>query len=85
MHFNFSCKNHHTKVYTTFRKVVALFTRKLANLVSHFSDFSVNFYEIYKLWPKHTKKEQSIYTPVLGNFSGITHIPLLLTTGSLQE
>jgi hypothetical protein len=76
MDFNFSCKIHHTKVYRVSTKVVVVFTRKLAKLVSHFSDFSVNLYAIYKLWPKHTKKEQSFYTKVLRNLWTFTTMPL---------
>jgi hypothetical protein len=75
MDFNFSCTNYSSKVYTSFAKVVVLFTRKLEKLVSHYSDFSVNLYAIYKLWPKHTKNEQSIYTQALRNLWTFTTMP----------
>jgi hypothetical protein len=68
MDFNFLCKNHHTKVYTAFTKVVVLFTRKLAKLVSHFSDFSLNFYAIYKFQARHSKLEESSCTQALITF-----------------
>jgi hypothetical protein len=55
MDFNFSCKVYHTKVYTSFTKVVVLFSRKLTKLVSHFSNFALNFYGIYKLQAKHKR------------------------------
>jgi hypothetical protein len=48
-YFNFSCKIYQTKVYTTFTKVVVLFTRKLTKLFSHFAYFLLNFYTFYKL------------------------------------
>jgi hypothetical protein len=53
MDFNFSCKIYITKVYTSFTKVVVVFSRKLTKLVSHFSDFCLNFYRLYKLQAKH--------------------------------
>jgi hypothetical protein len=56
MDFNFSCKNYNSKVYTCFAKDVVLLTWNTTKLVLHFSDFSVNFYEFYKLWSKHTKE-----------------------------
>jgi hypothetical protein len=58
MNFTFSCKIYHTKVYTTFTKVVVLFARKLTKLVSHFSDFSAILYDFYKsLANTHTRVE----------------------------
>jgi hypothetical protein len=68
MDFNFSCKIHNTKVYTAFTKVVVLFTRKQAKLISHFSDFSVNLYAFYKLQAKHSKLEESYFTQALRTF-----------------
>jgi hypothetical protein len=56
------------KIYTAFTKVVVLFTRKLAKLVSHFSHFSVNFYAIYKLQEKHKKTKESNFTQAPINF-----------------
>jgi hypothetical protein len=82
MDFNFSCKIYHTKVYKAFTEVVALLTRKLAKLVSHFSDFSVNLYAFYKLQAKHSKLEESIYTPALRTFWTFTTIPSDLTIKS---
>jgi hypothetical protein len=35
---------------------VEFFTTKPTKLILHFSDFSVHFYEFYKLWPKHPKE-----------------------------
>jgi hypothetical protein len=55
---NFSCKIYHTKVYTTFTKVVVLFTRELEKFVSHFSNFSLNFYRIYKITGQAHKKDR---------------------------
>jgi hypothetical protein len=75
MDFNFSCKIHHTKVYTAFTMVVVLFTRKLAKLVSHFPDFSVNFYAIYKLQAKHKEKEESICKRVPRTFGSSQRYP----------
>jgi hypothetical protein len=35
-HFNFSCKNYSSKVYTSFAKVVGFVTRSTAKLVGQF-------------------------------------------------
>jgi hypothetical protein len=53
---------YHTKVYTTFTKVVVLLTKKLTKLVSHFSDFFAILYEFYKIQEKHKGREESICT-----------------------
>jgi hypothetical protein len=68
MDFNFACKIYHTKVYTFFTKVVVLFTWKLAKLVSYFSEFSMNFYGIYKIQAKHKRGEESFCTQAPWNF-----------------
>jgi hypothetical protein len=77
--FNFSCKIYHTKVYTTFTKVVVLFTRKLKKLVSHFSQFFVNFYEFYNSGQSTQKREESNYKEIPGNFQIFTRMPSVCT------
>jgi hypothetical protein len=46
-HFNFSCKNHNSKVYTSFAKVEGLVTRGIEKLVLQFLDFSVILYAFF--------------------------------------
>jgi hypothetical protein len=55
-HFNFSCKNYSSKVYTSFAKVVGLVTMSIANFVLQFLDFSTILYEFYKPLDQEVKK-----------------------------
>jgi hypothetical protein len=45
----FSCKNYHEKLWSCFTKVVLFFTSNPTKLGLHFSDFSMMFYEFYKI------------------------------------
>jgi hypothetical protein len=54
---------------------VGFFTRKPAKLVLQFSDFSLNFYGFYKLWPKTNKRKETIFTRVPEKFQSFTNIP----------
>jgi hypothetical protein len=45
-------KTYNSKVYDIFLGKVVFITTHLAKLVSKFSDFSINFYEFYKLQAK---------------------------------
>jgi hypothetical protein len=76
--FYFSCKIQHTKLYTAFTKVVVLFSRKLAKLVSYFSDLSLNFYTFYKIQANHSKLEESYLYMGPWNFWFFTKVPLTL-------
>jgi hypothetical protein len=51
-HLYFTCKNYKELAQARITKVVGYFTTDPAKLVSHFSDFSVIFYKIYKNQPK---------------------------------
>jgi hypothetical protein len=77
-------KPSHKSIYNLYKSCSTLH-KETGKIGFTFLWFFCEFLWNLQVLAKTTKKEQSIYTPVLGNFSGITHIPLLLTTGSLQE
>jgi hypothetical protein len=75
MDFIFSCNICHTKVYTTFAKVVVIFTGELAKLVSHFSDFRWISMQFTRFLQTHTRLKESFCKQALRNFWTFTTIP----------
>jgi hypothetical protein len=67
-HFNFSSKNKSSKVYTCFATVVVLVTQRTTKLGLRYSDFSTNWYWIYKYLLKHLRSEETSCTQTPARF-----------------